>query len=146
MIRPILILVFLILMFGTGGATSAEEDVILIRQEGMRLASEKMTMIKFGIRASEFKQTLNYAKDLQTWSELFSNYFPAGTEASINNESAANENIWSNARLFDDLVIQIKDGIKSMIAATRSRDKRAQLGGFNMTKNACENCHKEFRN
>lgn len=121
-------------------------DVIAYRKRSMQVTENKMAKIKSRIRALDYSQILIDAKSIHKWTNIMLKYFPIGSHASVDNSSAASDEIWENFQLFETFTNAKKDGMEKLIIAVGNKDKQQIVEAFAEAQNSCNACHERFRN
>ena len=121
-------------------------DVIAFRKRSMKVTENKMAKIKRNIRVFDYSQILLDAKSIRKWTNVMLNFFPKGSYASVDNSSAASDDIWENFQLFETFTNAKKDGLEKLIIAVGNKNKQKLVEAFAEVKNSCDACHERFRN
>ena len=121
-------------------------DVIAYRKRSMQVTENKMAKIKSSIRALDYSQILIDAKSIHKWTNIVLRNFPIGSNASVDNSSAASDEIWGNFQLFETFTNAKKDGMEKLIIAVGNKDKQQIVEAFAEAQNSCNACHERFHN
>ena len=122
------------------------EDKVSLRIKNMQKAETAMAMIRNSISKYDYKTAKNNAESINTWANKMLSYFPPTSGASIQNTSAASDEIWKDFDLFKAYVSNKKSNTKLMALAAENNQMENLKQAFKDTRKTCITCHEKFRN
>ena len=148
MFRPFGILIIFVVIgwFAANEAVNAYQDVISDRKQGMQLAQHKISKIRDAVKTSDYEEIVQQAVILENWSKRMISLFPAGSEASVDNQSYASAEIWVDFKHFEKLIGDKQNGVASIISSAKNKNDSAIRAAVWSTLDTCNACHEKFRN
>lgn len=130
-------------------STSASDNLTNIIDQRIQLfkqSGKSIRAINIHIKAGEIELAANETEFHITWATEMHDYFPVGSQASINNNSKASGDIWNNWEKFLSIKSKYQIEAKALKAALLAKDKAIIKQSFLAIASTCKSCHQSFRN
>ena len=130
-------------------STFASDNLTNIIDQRMQLfkqSGKSIKAISFHIKAGEIELATKETKFHIRWATKMHDYFPVGSQASLNNNSKASGDIWNDWEKFLSYKSEYQKQAKALKSALLLKNKETIKESFVAMASACKSCHQSFRN
>lgn len=130
-------------------STFASDNLTSIIDQRMQLfkqSGKSIKAISSHIKAGEIELAANETEFHIKWATKMHDYFPVGSQASINNNSKAGGDIWNDWEKFLSYKSEYQKEAEALKVALLLKDEAMIKQSFVAMASACKSCHQSFRN
>jgi cytochrome c556 len=129
--------------YGADNSSPSRDQVIAARQAAFDMSAASFGGIKAALARGADVKTLGFpAGGIAKWAHALPGLFPAGSGGA---PSHALPTVWSDRAGFEKAAADYASAAGAMAAAAKAGDKDAFSAAFAQTGQACDACHKAYR-
>ena len=137
---------FLIFIIFFSSISFGSDKIIEERIANFKIIEKSLNNINKFANLKKFDEIISEAKVINEWLINLPSYFPAGTQASMTNNSDASSDIWNNFDKFLQLVDNTHNNTILIINSAKEENLNNLFNAINNTSKSCTQCHRLFRN
>ncbi len=145
-LKIILIAIIFFLPLSSSFSHEGATGIIKERMEKFKESKSLMRQINKNLSNENFDAIRNASKKINEWAKIMPEYFPKGSEASIDNKSEASNNIWTDSENFLIAVTNFEVASAKLIAIASEKNQKKTVTAFRELAGTCKSCHQKFRN
>ena len=137
---------FIIFIIFFSSISFGSDKIIEERIANFKIIEKSLNNINKFANLKKFDEIISEAKVINEWLIKLPSYFPAGTQASMTNNSDASSDIWNNFDKFLQLIDNTHNNTILIINSAKEENLNNLFNAIKNTSKSCAQCHRLFRN